>query len=239
MRSPASAVPAASTPAGRRCAGDGDRAGPSACRDALGLWHRPCPGEGDPRGELAAAARREFARRRWRRWRQAPRIAAARASPRRDRAQPRKAALCRKRQTLAIPCADPADDGRRLPQRAPPALRLFRCRQRAPLPTRSGWRFSTTCSWPLPRKWAWRCNPPPPRSTSRSGSISPARCSMRPARWSPMRRTCRCIWDRWGTASRASSSARGGRRDGRGSGAAMPMCSTIPMPAARTCPISP
>lgn len=45
---------------GRRCARDGDGVGPSACRDALGLWHRPRAGEGHPRGQPRARAGRKL-----------------------------------------------------------------------------------------------------------------------------------------------------------------------------------
>ena len=51
----------------------------------------------------------------------------------------------------------------------------------APRPIRSCSRCSTTCSCRSPSRWACRCRTPPIRSTSRSGSTSPARCS-RPTR---------------------------------------------------------
>ena len=44
-------------------------------------------------------------------------------------------------------------------------------------PTRSCWRSSTTCSCRWPNRWACACSPPRTRSTSRSGSTSPARSS--------------------------------------------------------------
>ena len=47
----------------------------------------------------------------------------------------------------------------------------------APRPTRCCWRSSTTCSCRSPSRWACACRPPRTRSTSRSGSTSPARSS--------------------------------------------------------------
>ena len=78
-------------------------------------------------------------------------------------------------------------------------------RRSAPRPIRSCSRCSTTCSCRSPSRWACRCRTPPIRSTSRSGSTSPARCSPPTARWSPTRRTCRCISARWTARSRPSS----------------------------------
>ncbi len=75
----------------------------------------------------------------------------------------------------------------------------------APTPIRSCSKCSTTCSCRSPSRWACRCRTPPIRSTSRSGSISPARCSPPTARSSPTRRTCRCISARWTARSRPSS----------------------------------
>ena len=62
-------------------------------------------------------------------------------------------------------------DPRRCRAHAPP--------RSAPRSIRCGWRSSTACSWPSPRRWAPRCSRPPRRSTSANGSISPARCSTR------------------------------------------------------------
>ena len=87
-------------------------------------------------------------------------------------------------------------------------------RRSAPRPIRSCSRCSTTCSCRSPSRWACRCRTPPIRSTSRSGSTSPARCSRPTARWSPTRRTCRCISARWTARSRPSS-ARTRARSGR------------------------
>ena len=50
-------------------------------------------------------------------------------------------------------------------------------RKSAPKRTRSCWRSSTTCSCRWPSRWACGCSPPRTRSTSRSGSTSPARSS--------------------------------------------------------------
>ena len=52
---------------------------------------------------------------------------------------------------------------------------------RAPAPTRSCWRSSTTCSCPWPSRWACGCRAPRTRSISRSASTSPARSSTRRA----------------------------------------------------------
>ena len=84
------------------------------------------------------------------------------------------------------------------------------CRSRAPgrsapRPIRSCSKCSTTCSCRSPSRWACRCRTPPIRSTSRSGSTSPARSSRPMPRWSPTRRTCRCISARWTARSRPSS----------------------------------
>ena len=76
--------------------------------------------------------------------------------------------------------AERAGDGTLILTRAAPAR--TRHMRSAPTSIRCGSRSSTTCSWPSPRKWASRCSRPRPRSTSRSGSISPARCSTRRAR---------------------------------------------------------
>ena len=43
--------------------------------------------------------------------------------------------------------------------------------------SRCCWKCSTTCSWRSPSRWARRCATPRSRSTSRSGSTSPAPCS--------------------------------------------------------------
>ena len=104
----------------------------------------------------------------------------------------------------------------------------------APMPIRSCSKCSTTSSCRSPSRWAWRCRTPPIRSTSRSGSTSPARCSTATARWSPMRRTCRCISARWIAPSRPSS-ARTRARSAR----ATPMRSMRRITAARICPTSP
>ena len=77
-------------------------------------------------------------------------------------------------------------------------------RRSAPRPIRSCSKCSTTCSCRSPSRWASRCRTPPTRSTSRSGSISPARCSRMTARWWPTRRTCRCISAPWTARSRRS-----------------------------------
>src|SRR5476651_2357489 len=45
------------------------------------------------------------------------------------------------------------------------------------MPTQSCWRCSIISSCRSPSRWACRCRTPPIRSTSKSGSISPARCS--------------------------------------------------------------
>ena len=58
--------------------------------------------------------------------------------------------------------------------------------------TRSCWRSSTTCSCRSPSRWACGCGRPRTRSTSRSGSTSPARSSTPTAGSSPTRRTSRC-----------------------------------------------
>ena len=78
-------------------------------------------------------------------------------------------------------------------------------RRSAPRPIRSCSRCSTTCSCRSPSRWACRCRTPPIRSTSRSGSTSPARCFPPTARSSPTRRTCRCISARWTARSKPSS----------------------------------
>ena len=103
----------------------------------------------------------------------------------------------------------------------------------APRPIRSCSRCSTTCSCRSPSRWACRCRTPPIRSTSRSGSTSPARCSTPTARWSPTRRTCRCISARWTARSRPSSA-----RTRATSARATSTRSTRPTTAARTCPTS-
>ena len=104
----------------------------------------------------------------------------------------------------------------------------------APRPIRSCSRCSTTCSCRSPSRWACRCRTPPIRSTSRSGSTSPARSSRPTRRWSPTHRTCRCISARWTARSRPSS-ARTTARSGR----ATSISSTRPTTAARTSPTSP
>ena len=62
-------------------------------------------------------------------------------------------------------------------RRAQPRARGHRS---TPPSTRCGWSCSTICSWRSPSRWAWRWRAPPTRSTSRSGWISPARCSTAP-----------------------------------------------------------
>ena len=84
-------------------------------------------------------------------------------------------------------------------------------RHRHAMPIRSCWKCSTTCSCRSPSRWACRCRTPPIRSTSRSGSTSPARSSTATARWSPTRRTCRCISARWTARSRPSSATNKGK----------------------------
>ena len=61
---------------------------------------------------------------------------------------------------------------------------------------------STSASRRSPSRWAMRCRTPRARSTSRSGSISPAPSSMATAASSPTRRISRCISARWTAASR-------------------------------------
>ena len=104
----------------------------------------------------------------------------------------------------------------------------------APTPTRSCSKCSITSSCRSPSRWACRCRTPPTPSTSRSGSISPARCSTPTARWSPTRRTCRCISAPWIARSRPSFA-----RTRAGSRRATSMPSTRPTTAARICPTSP
>ena len=73
-----------------------------------------------------------------------------------------------------------AERGERRHARSSPApSRSNAPRRSAPTSIRSGSRSSTICSWPSPRRWASRCSRPRPASTSRSGSISPARSSTR------------------------------------------------------------
>ena len=55
-------------------------------------------------------------------------------------------------------------------------------RRSAPTSIPCGWRSSTICSWRSPRKWALRCRPRRPASTSRNGSIFRARSSIPKAR---------------------------------------------------------
>ena len=68
---------------------------------------------------------------------------------------------------------DPARPSDSRPRRAAAAAG----RASAPLPIRSCSRSSTISSCRSPSRWASRCRTPPIRSTSRSGWISPARCS--------------------------------------------------------------
>ena len=72
-------------------------------------------------------------------------------------------------------------DHRQEPSRARRASCALHARaaRSAPTPIRSCSKCSTTCSCRSPSRWACRCRTPPIRSTSRSGSISPARCSTR------------------------------------------------------------
>ena len=117
------------------------------------------------------------------------------------------------------------------------ARRAAQARKRAigtAAPIRSCSRCSTTCSCRSPSRWACRCRTPPIRSTSRSGSTSPARCSTPTARWSPTRRTCRCISAPWTARSRPSSARTGPDRARRRLRA-----STRPTTAAPICPTSP
>jgi 5-oxoprolinase (ATP-hydrolysing) len=72
------------------------------------------------------------------------------------------------------------------------------------------------------------------RSTSRSGSTSPAPSSTPTARWSPTRRTCRCIWAPWTARWKPSSASTRAR-----SAPATSSRSTPPIMAARICPTSP
>jgi 5-oxoprolinase (ATP-hydrolysing) len=74
-----------------------------------------------------------------------------------------------------------------------------------------------------------------------SGWISPAPCSMPPAIWSPMRRTCRFTWAAWAKASARSCAGAGsvpmaGRSTGAACCRATSMRSMLLMMAARTCP---
>ena len=129
-----------------------------------------------------------------------PRTACARPQGQRPRHHHRAAPDHRARRRLA------GRDHREEPSRAEARRRPASApRRSAPRPTRSCSRCSTTCSCRSPSRWACRCRTPPIRSTSRSGSTSPARCSRPTARSSPTRRTCRCISARWIARSRPSS----------------------------------